>query len=212
MPAAADTDVPSNRRRKCPTTAIRKSSVAWVNGIFWMTAGLRARSRHISISNKPHRTGDTPVAVFRQGWSQGWRCCGSLGGGRCRRWPGPTATAGKVDNLASTFVGASRCSHPDGSRVMRREFGGGIAELLGRLMTPALFAAWRQLVATAIDLWEPRFRVRKVMLDGSTEALRLGSAHMTIEAEFRPRGHLGDFTVERVVTFGIDFGQRVRVT
>ena len=101
---------------------------------------------------------------------------------------------------------------PIGSRVMRREFGGGIAELLGRLMTPALFAAWRQLVATAIDLWEPRFRVRKVMLDGSAEALRLGSAHMTIEAEFRPRGHLGDFTVERVVTFGIDFGQRVRVT
>lgn len=118
-----------------------------------------------------------------------------------------------IDNLASACQGVEVIlSTRIGSRVMRREFGGGIAELLGRLMTPALFAAWRQLVATAIDLWEPRFRVRKVMLDGSTEALRLGSAHMTIEAEFRPRGHLGDFTVERVITFGIDFGQRVRVT
>ena len=77
-----------------------------------------------------------------------------------------------IDNLASAYQGVEVIlSTRIGSRVMRREFGGGIAELLGRLMTPALFAAWRQLVATAIDLWEPRFRVRKVMLDGSAEAV-----------------------------------------
>ncbi len=57
---------------------------------------------------------------------------------------------------------------------MRREFGGGVVELLGRAMTPALFAAWKQLVATAIDLWEPRFRVRRVLVTGSVEEIRTG--------------------------------------
>ncbi len=117
-----------------------------------------------------------------------------------------------IDNLASAYQGVEVIvSTRIGSRVMRREFGGGLAELLGRLMTPALFAAWRQLVATAIDLWEPRLSVRKVSLAGSAEELRLGHAAMTIEADYRPRGHLGDLAVERVVTFGIAFGQKVKV-
>ena len=121
-------------------------------------------------------------------------------------------TGQPVDNLASTFQGVEVIvSTRIGSRIMRREFGGGIAELLGRLVTPALFAAWQQLLATAIDLWEPRLRVRRVTVRSSVEELRLGHAAMTIEADYRPRGHLGDFTVERVVSFGIRFGQKVRV-
>lgn len=117
-----------------------------------------------------------------------------------------------IDNLASAFQGIEVIlSTRIGSRVMRREFGGGIAELLGRLVTPALFAAWRQLVGTAIDLWEPRFRVRRVLPVASVEELRLGHVGLTIEVDYRPRGHLGDFTVERVLSFDIYFGQRVRV-
>lgn len=118
-----------------------------------------------------------------------------------------------IDNLASAYQGVEVIlSTRIGSRVMRREFGGGIAELLGRLLTPSLFAAWRQLVATAIDLWEPRFRVRRILVSGSVEQLRLGQVGLSIEADYRPRGHLGDFTVERVLSFDIYFGQRVRVT
>eukprot|EP00903_Cladosiphon_okamuranus_P001615 g1613.t1 len=49
-----------------------------------------------------------------------------------------------------------------GSRVMRRSFGGGVAELLGRGLQPRLFAAVQQLIGTAIDLWEPRLHVRRV--------------------------------------------------
>lgn len=89
------------------------------------------------------------------------------------------------------------------SVFLLREFGGGAIELLGRSMTLPLFGAWRQLVATAIDLWEPRFKVRRVLFDGSAEALRQGTARVVIEADYRPRGHLGDFRVERIVTFGI---------
>ena len=79
------------------------------------------------------------------------------------------------------------------------------AELLGRLVTPALFAAFQQLIATAIDLWEPRFRVRKITPSGTVDEIRLGKVGFLFEVDYRPRGHLGDFTVERVVNFGLSF-------
>lgn len=83
-----------------------------------------------------------------------------------------------------------------GERVMRRQFGGGLIELLGRLMRPQLFAAFTTLIATAIDIWEPRFRVRRVSFTGTADEVRLGQAGISIEVDWRPRGHLGDFTVE----------------
>ncbi len=90
-----------------------------------------------------------------------------------------------------------------GSLVGRREFGAGIVELLGRKMTPNLFAAFQSLIATAIDLWEPRFLVRQVIVTGTVEQIRVGRAGFQIRVDYRPRGHLGDMTVERVVTFGL---------
>ncbi len=68
----------------------------------------------------------------------------------------------------------------------RAEIAARVAELLGRLVTPDLFAAWRQLIGTAIDLWEPRFRVRRVSLKGSVDQLRLGQVGLLIEADYRP--------------------------
>ncbi len=118
-----------------------------------------------------------------------------------------------IDNLASAYQGVEvALTTRIGSRVMLREFGGGVAELLGRLVTPDLFAAWRQLIGTAIDLWEPRFRVRRVSLKGSVDQLRLGQVGLLIEADYRPRGHLGDFTVERALSFSVLFGTGVTVT
>ena len=118
-----------------------------------------------------------------------------------------------IDNLSSAHQGVEvALSTRLASRVMRREFGGGVVELLGRATTPALFAAWKQLVATAIDLWEPRFKVRRVLVSGSAEEIRTGRAGIVIEADYRPRGHLGDYTVENIQTFGIWAGsQSLRV-
>ncbi|MDQ0314851.1 phage baseplate assembly protein W [Amorphus orientalis] len=99
-----------------------------------------------------------------------------------------------------------------GSRVMLREFGGGAVELLGRAMTPRLFAAWQQLIGTAIDLWVPNFKVRRISVEGSVEEIRAGRAGLRIEADFRPFAHLSErdprysTEVERVVSFGIGFG------
>ena len=94
-----------------------------------------------------------------------------------------------------------------GSRVMRRQFGGGVAEILGRAVTPPLFSPFQQLVGTAIDIWEPRFKVRRITPQGSVEQIRAGTAGMRFEVDYRPLGHLGDFTVERVLSFGLNFRQ-----
>lgn len=92
-----------------------------------------------------------------------------------------------------------------GKRVMMRHFHGGVAELLGRLMTPQLLSAFRLVVAIAIDLWEPRLKVRQVDFTGSSEEIRLGHAGLVIHVDYRPRGHLGDETVEsrRTIRVGL---------
>lgn len=121
-------------------------------------------------------------------------------------------TGAVIDNLSSAYQGVEVIfSTRLGERVMRREFGAGIAELLGRLVTPALFAAFTQLVGTAIDLWEPRFRVRRIFLTGTVDGLRQGSSSLSIEVDYRPRGHLGDTRVERVLNFGLFLATRPRV-
>jgi hypothetical protein len=83
-----------------------------------------------------------------------------------------------------------------GERVMRRHFGAGLIELLGRATTLRLFEAWKLLIAVGIDLWEPRFRVRWVRVNATADAIRLGHAGIEVEVDWRPRAHLGDFTVE----------------
>jgi phage baseplate assembly protein W len=92
-----------------------------------------------------------------------------------------------------------------GSRLMRRQFGGGVAELLGRAVTLPLFSLFQQLAATSIDIWEPRFKVRRITPQGTVEQIRAGSVGIRIDVDYRPRGHLGDFTVERVVSFDLYF-------
>ena len=128
--------------------------------------------------------------------------------------PGTDRYTGKrIDDYVSALQGVEDIfGTPLATRVMLREYGGGVIELLGRAITPQLFAAWQQIVGTAIDLWEPRFLVRQVQPSGSAEDLRAGTAGLIISCDFRPRGHLGDMTVERVVSFGVRFGRsRVEV-
>ncbi|MFP9138698.1 GPW/gp25 family protein [Devosia sp. XGJD_8] len=96
-------------------------------------------------------------------------------------------------------------------RVMRRHFGAGLAELLGRAMTPALFGAWQLLLAVGIDLWEPRFRVRGVYVAATPTDVRLGKAGVRVEVDWRPRALAGDFTVDSVRSFTVRFGARVQI-
>lgn len=130
-----------------------------------------------------------------------------------RTMAGIDRRTGKViDNLSSAYQGVEVIlTTRINSRVMRREFGAGVVELLGRAVTPSLFTAWLQLVATAIDIWEPRLPVRRIVPSGTADEIRMGRAGVLIEADYRPRAHLGDFSVERVVGFTISFGRGVVV-
>lgn len=111
-----------------------------------------------------------------------------------------------LDNLRHTLQSVEVILSTNiGSRVMRRPFGGGVAELLGRALTPRLFAVVQQVIGTAIDLWEPRLHVRRVSFTGTVDGFRTGSSTVVIEADYRPRGHLGDFTVERNLSFSVRF-------
>ncbi|SNY94061.1 hypothetical protein SAMN04515647_4385 [Cohaesibacter sp. ES.047] len=118
-------------------------------------------------------------------------------------------TGKPIDNLTSAKQGvevtlATRLR----SMVMLREFGSGAVELLGRKMTPSLFLAYQQLIGTAIDLWEPRFHIVRMVPSGSVEEIRAGTAGWRVEAEWRPRGHRGDLSVEKIVSFGLFYNQR----
>lgn len=76
-----------------------------------------------------------------------------------------------------------------GDRVMRRWFGAVTAALLGQLVNRGNLLRLLQSIAVAIDLYEPRFKVLRVI---PVRLERNGRVEIWIEGEYRPRGHLGD--------------------
>jgi phage baseplate assembly protein W len=118
-----------------------------------------------------------------------------------------------IDNYASALQSVEVIfTTRIGEMILVRHLGAGLVELLGRLMVPALFTAFRTLLAAGIDIWEPRFRVRRVDLNGSVDEVRQGRAGFHIEVDWRPRAHLGDDAVEGVRTFGLTFAGGRAVT
>lgn len=79
-----------------------------------------------------------------------------------------------------------------GERVMRRWFGSLVPNLLGENMTTQTFVRFFAAVGSALEQ-EPRVRLIQVL---PLSVSRDGSAELRIEVEYRPRGHLGDFTTE----------------
>lgn len=80
---------------------------------------------------------------------------------------------------------------PIGSRVMRREFGSEIFDLIDRPMTERVILAIYAAAAVAIARWEPRYALTgcKLITAGADGALSL-----EFNGTYFPRGHLGDFT------------------
>lgn len=81
--------------------------------------------------------------------------------------------------------------------IMLRWYGAGLVSLLGRRITPRLLAAYRMLLALAIDTWEPRLKVVRIDAGGNTaRAVELGQLTFTVVCTYRPRALDGDFSVE----------------
>lgn len=99
---------------------------------------------------------------------------------------------------------------PLGSRIMRRDFGSEVVELVDRPLTDLVILQIYAATANAImprlvngnQYGEPRFQItgcaaRRVIPDGHLELVLTGN--------YLPRGHQGDFTIERVSSFNVNF-------
>lgn len=64
-------------------------------------------------------------------------------------------------------------STPLGSRVMRRDYGSLLFELLDQPINGALKMLLRAATAIALRRWEPRLRLTRVEIDGEPQAGRL---------------------------------------
>ena len=80
-----------------------------------------------------------------------------------------------------------------GTRIMREWYGSFVPNLLGRNITPKEVTPWFAAVTSAIEQWEPRYRVTRIQV---LEVTRDGQLHFFMEGEYRPRAVFGDFTVE----------------
>ena len=88
-----------------------------------------------------------------------------------------------------------------GWRVMRRIFGSAVSGLLGKNLEPSTIARFYAAIIIAVELWEPRYRVRRITYPTSQnneELLRQGRFGFELEGDYRPRALQGDFTVEQV--------------
>jgi len=76
-----------------------------------------------------------------------------------------------------------------GVRIMREYFGSLVPRALGRSLNQETILGLIASISAHIDLFEPRFKVTRVVPVSLT---RLGALHVEIEGEYRPRALLGD--------------------
>lgn len=83
---------------------------------------------------------------------------------------------------------------PIGSRVMRRDFGSELFDLIDAKMTPRTILAIYGAAAVAIARWEPRFRLEQAAI---SDARPDGRVELALAGVYFPRGHEGDFSVSQ---------------
>lgn len=81
---------------------------------------------------------------------------------------------------------------PVGSRVMRRDFGSELIDLIDRKMTQRTVLEVYAAAAVAIARWEPRFRLERAAIVDAAASGRIGLA---LYGVYFPRGHVGDFSI-----------------
>lgn len=82
---------------------------------------------------------------------------------------------------------------PIGSRVMRRDYGSRLFELVDRPTTPALMVELYAATAEALDRWEPRFK----LLEVKGETLTGGHITLDLTGRYLPDGR--EISLEGIV-------------
>ena len=75
---------------------------------------------------------------------------------------------------------------PLGSRVMVRDYGSRLFELVDAPINQGTLVQLYAATAEALDKWEPRFRLLRV----SSEATDSGRVSLTVEGEYVPEGQM----------------------
>jgi phage baseplate assembly protein W len=91
-------------------------------------------------------------------------------------------------------------STPIGSRVMRREFGSRIPDLIDAKLTRSTVLAIYSAAAEAIETWEPRFRLRTASISAADAG---GVVEIALGGVYFPRGHLGDWSAAEDATMTV---------
>lgn len=82
---------------------------------------------------------------------------------------------------------------PIGSRVMRRDYGSRLFQLVDRPTTPALMVELYVATAEALDRWEPRFK----LLEVKGEVVAEGHVSLTLSGRYLPDGR--EISLEGIV-------------
>jgi hypothetical protein len=105
-------------------------------------------------------------------------------------------------------------------RVLRRWVGSFVPRLLGENLVASVVTRFYWAIISAIDLWEPDYRITQVFFMGnalstwappltvtSTASLiRAGQVIFRQEGVYYPRGHLGDYTPYQIASTGLMSG------
>lgn len=93
-------------------------------------------------------------------------------------------------------------STPFHQRILRGWVGSFVPHIVGDNATERMIGRFYWAIATSIDLFEPNYRIQRVLIgsypDGTPltteEMYRLGQIRVIHEGTYRPRAHLGDNT------------------
>lgn len=78
---------------------------------------------------------------------------------------------------------------PLGSRVLRRDFGSRLFELLDRNITPSLKMQMYAATVEALQKWEPRIEVKRVNVEPVLDESIQHSVSLAIEGIYLPNGN-----------------------
>ncbi|WP_375669092.1 GPW/gp25 family protein [Bartonella sp. MR168JLCBS] len=99
---------------------------------------------------------------------------------------GMDCTTGKsltgIDHLRQSILDI--LSTRIGSRVMRRDYGSRVAELIDAPVNNAFAVALYAAIAEALDKWEPRFKLKKIDFKWS----EAGQVSLSFEGIYLPSG------------------------
>jgi len=104
---------------------------------------------------------------------------------------------------------------PFHQRVLRRWVGSFVPSILGDNVVPRVIMRFFWAIASALDMWEPDYRIKQVYFMGNTlnqwspatldavSLIRQGQVIFRNEGVYYPRGHLGNFTPYEQRQFGL---------